>query len=95
MNTRDQERGEQMQVRIKNILTAINSYRAKNLEDVRIESIMTQLEHVQTAIEEDTYFSPGEIRGFDFHLIEDTPFENNQHMAQELYSIKNYVENSL
>jgi hypothetical protein len=96
MNTRREVgKREQMQERVRNALIAINGYRATRLEDARLESILTQLEHVQTALEESTYFSFSEIRGFDFHITEGTPLEGNEPLTRELYSIRNYVENAL
>ena len=96
MNTRREEgKREQMQERVRNALVAINSYRATRLEDARLESMLTQLEHVETALEENSHFSFSEIRGFDFHITEGTPLEGNEPLTRELYSIRNYVENAL
>jgi hypothetical protein len=95
MNRREEGKREQMQERIKNALISINHYRATRLEDVRLESMLTQIELVESAIENDTYFSAGDIRSFDFHIVEGTPIEGNEALTRELYSIRNYVENAL
>lgn len=91
-----EDASEQMQERITNVLTALNGYRAKSLDDPRIESIMTQIEHIQELLlEEGAWMSASEMRGLDFHLIEDTPMEGNEQLERELYAIRNYVEHKL
>jgi hypothetical protein len=82
----------QMDERIRNVLTTLNSYRAKNLEDRRIESIMTQLESVADTLAERETFTHAQLRDFDFSLIEGAPFENNENLVRELYSIRNFIE---
>jgi hypothetical protein len=82
----------QMDERIRNVLTTINRYRAQNLEDRRIESIMTQLEEVADSLNERVSFSHTQLRGFDFNLIEGTPFEYDENLSRELYSIRNFIE---
>lgn len=86
---------EQMLERITNVLTALNGYRAKHLEDSRIESIMTQLENTETLIQEGGWYKDSELRALDFHLVEDTPMEGNENLKRELQSIRNYVEHKL
>ncbi len=78
--------------RIQNVLSSINTYRAQHLEDVRIDSIMTQLEKVVEILEERGSFSYADMKEFDFNLIEGTPFEDNENLARELYSIRNFIE---
>lgn len=82
----------QMQERIQNVLTTLNKYRAQNLEDRRIEAVMTQLEDIAHKLEEGESFSYQELRELDFTLIEGTPLETNESLARELYSIRNFVE---
>ena len=82
----------QMDERIKNVLTALNRYRANDLENVRIESIMTQLERVADVLAARESFSHAELRDFDFSLNEGTPFENDENLTRELYSIRNFIE---
>lgn len=82
----------QMDERIRNVLTTLNRYRAENLEDRRIESIMTQLESVVDTLNERESFSHGQLRDFDFSLIEGTPFEDDENLSRELYSIRNFIE---
>ncbi len=82
----------QMDERIKNILTTLNRYRSENLENVRIESIMTQLELVADALDERESFTHAQLRDFDFSLIEGTPFEDDENLSRELYSIRNFIE---
>lgn len=82
----------QMQERIRNVLTTLNRYRAQNLEDRCIESIMTQLEDIQRKMEEGESFTHQELRELDFSLIEGTPLEGSESLARELFSIRNFVE---
>lgn len=82
----------QMDERIRNVLTTVNRYRAQDLENRRLESIMTQLEEVVEVLEERRSFSHAELRGFDFSLIENTPLEGDEHLERELYSIRNFIE---
>jgi hypothetical protein len=82
----------QMEERIRNVLTTINRYRAQHLENRRIESIMTQLEEVRDTLAARESFSHAVLRDFDFSLIEGLPFENDQNLSRELYSIRNFIE---
>ena len=82
----------QMEERIRNVLTAVNRYRTQDLENRRIESIMSQLERVAETLEERESFTAAELREFDFSLIEGLPFEHDQHLTRELYSIRNFIE---
>ncbi len=82
----------QIDERITNVLTVLNRYRAQHLENARIESFMTQLEAVAEALSERRSFTHAELRDFDFSLIEGTPFEHDEHLARELYSIRNFIE---
>ena len=83
---------DQMDERIRNVLTTLNRYRAADLENARIESIMTQLEDVADALEARESFTHAQLRDFDFSLIEGTPFENDENLVRELYSIRNFIE---
>jgi hypothetical protein len=82
----------QIEERIRNVLTTINRYRAADLENRRIESIMTQLEQVADALESREGFSHAQLRDFDFSLIEGLPFEQDENLSRELYSIRNFIE---
>lgn len=82
----------QMDERIRNVLTTLNSYRAKDLENRRIESIMTQLEQVVDLLAARESFTHTQLRNFDFSLIEGMPFEEDENLARELYSIRNFIE---
>lgn len=82
----------QMEERITNVLTILNTYRALDLENRRIESIMTQLELVMDTIQEREAFTHSQLRDFDFNMIEGTPFEEDENLARELYSIRNFIE---
>lgn len=82
----------QMDERIKNVLTTLNRYRAQDLENRRIEAIMSQLERVAEALENREHFTHAELRDFDFNLIEGLPFEHDQNLSRELYSIRNFIE---
>lgn len=82
----------QMDERIRNVLTTLNSYRARDIENRRIESIMTQLEAVVDRLNERENFSHAELRDFDFSQIEGMPFEDDENLARELYSIRNFIE---
>jgi hypothetical protein len=83
---------DQMDERIRNVLTTLNRYRAQHLEDRRIDSIMTQLENVAEALDERVSFTHAQLRDFDFSLIEGTPFEEDANLSRELYSIRNFIE---
>ncbi|MDB4991783.1 MAG: hypothetical protein JWL75_28 [Parcubacteria group bacterium] len=83
---------DQMDERIKNVLTTLNRYRAKDLENKRIDSIMTQLEDVAHALEERAGFNHAQLRDFDFSMIEGMPFEEDENLVRELYSIRNFIE---
>jgi hypothetical protein len=78
--------------RIRNVLTTLNRYRADDLENKRIESIMTQLELVADTLEERGSFTHAQLRDFDFSLIEGLPFEEDQNLSRELYSIRNFID---
>jgi len=96
MARRREGEDEQMLERIRNALTALNNYRSKDLENRRIEYVMTQLEHIEELLqEEDAWLSASDVRALDFHLIEGTPMENNENLKRELYAIRNYVEHRL
>ncbi len=82
----------QMDERIRNVLTALNRYRADDLENARIESIMTQLELVADTLDARESFTHAQLRDFDFSLIEGTPFEEDENLSRELYSIRNFIE---
>lgn len=82
----------QMDERIRNALTTLNRYRAQDLENKRIESIMTQLENVADALGAREQFTHAQLRDFDFSLIEGTPFEDDENLSRELYSIRNFIE---
>jgi len=87
---------QQMLERIRNALTQLNNYRAKDLDNRRIEGIMTELERIEELLkQEDSWLSASDIRALDFHLIEDTPMEHNEGLQRELYAIRNYVEHRL
>src|SRR4051812_40953824 len=82
----------QMDERIRNVLTTLNRYRSEDLENRRIESIMTQLERVAEILETRENFTHAELRDFDFSLIEGLPFEDDENLKRELYSIRNFIE---
>lgn len=82
----------QMDERIRNVLTTLNRYRAADLENRRIESIMTQLERVIDVLDERESFTHAELRDFDFSQIEGLPFEDDENLTRELYSIRNFIE---
>lgn len=82
----------QMDERIRNVLTTLNRYRAQDLENRRIESIMTQLERVIEILEARENFSHAELRDFDFARVEGMPYEGDENLARELYSIRNFIE---
>lgn len=82
----------QMDERIKNVLTTLNRYRAQDLGNRRIESMMTQLELVAETLETRENFRHAQLRDFDFNLIEGLPFENDENLSRELYSIRNFIE---
>jgi hypothetical protein len=82
----------QIEERIRNVLTTLNRYRADDLENRRIESIMTQLELVADRLDSREDFSHVELRDFDFSLIEGAPFEEDENLSRELYSIRNFIE---
>jgi hypothetical protein len=83
---------DQMDERIRNVLTTLNRYRAADLENARIESIMTQLEQVADTLDARESFTHAQLRDFDFSLIEGLPFENDENLVRELYSIRNFIE---
>ena len=82
----------QMDERIKNVLTTLNRYRAQDLENRRIESIMTQLEKVVDTLDARENFGHSQLRDFDFNQIEGMPFEDDENLSRELYSIRNFIE---
>lgn len=82
----------QMNERITNVLTALNRYRAQDLGNRRIESIMSQLEQIEEALEKRENFTHVQLRDFDFSIIEGLPFEHDQNLSRELYSIRNFIE---
>lgn len=82
----------QMEERIRNVLTAINRYRAQDLENRRIESIMTQIELVAQILEARDSFSHAQLRDFDFSQTEGSLLENDENLNRELYSIRNFIE---
>jgi hypothetical protein len=77
------------------VLGQLQKYRVEHLDDRRLENILTQLERVEQMIEEKGHFEYREKIGFDFNLIEDSVLDGNEHLARELYSIRNFVENAL
>jgi hypothetical protein len=81
--------------RIGNVLAQLQAYRAQHLDDVRLEDILTQLELVEQLIEEKGRLEYREKLALDFQLVEDSVLEGNEHLARELYSIRNFVENNL
>lgn len=83
----------QMRERITNVLTVLNGYRARNLDNPRIESMMAQLERIDQVLIDGGWFTHQELREMDFHQIEGTPLEGNTAFERELQSIKNFVEN--
>jgi hypothetical protein len=89
------EVAEQMLERISNVLTQLQSFRAKHLGDPRLEDILTQLEQVEEVIREKGHFEYRNKLALDFNLIEDSVLEGNEHLGRELYSIRNFVENTL
>jgi hypothetical protein len=96
MARRREGEDEQILERIRNALTQLNNYRAKDLDNRRIEGIMTELERIETLLqEEDGWLSASEMRALDFHLLEGTPMERNEGLERELYAIRNYVEHRL
>lgn len=95
MKEPDPEKKEQMQERIRNALTVINTYRAQHLEDIRLEHIQTQLEEVEAHLEENAPFTYQEKQQFNFNLTEDTPLERNGPLNRELYSIRNFIDTAL
>lgn len=82
----------QMDERIRNVLTTLNRYRAADLENRRIESIMTQLERVADILDARENFTHAELRDFDFSMVEGLPFEDDENLTRELYSIRNFIE---
>lgn len=82
----------QMDERIQNVLMTLNRYRTKDLENRRIESIMTQLEKVVETLDARESFGHAQLRDFDFSQIEGTPFEDDENLSRELYSIRNFIE---
>lgn len=96
MARRREGEDEQMLERIRNVLTQLNNYRAKDIENRRIEGIMTELERIEALLQEDDgWLSASEMRALDFHLIEGTPMERNEGLQRELYAIRNYIEHRL
>jgi len=89
------EVAEQMLERIANVLGQIQKYRAEHLDDRRLEDMLTQLERVEHVIKEKGRLEYREKIALDFHLTEESVLEDNEHLTRELYSIKNFVENSL
>lgn len=84
-----------MSERIRNVLTTLNTYRMEHPEEVRIEHIMTQLESVERAIENDERLTYRQKQDLDFALTEGSSLEENEHLGRELYSIRNFAENNL
>jgi hypothetical protein len=82
----------QMEERIRNVLTSLNKYRSQNLENARIESIMTQIEQAADTLGDRANFSHAQLRDFDFSLTEGTPLEHDENLNRELYSIRNFIE---
>lgn len=82
----------QMNERIRNVLTTLNRYRAQDLGNRRIESIMSQLEQVLETLENRESFTHAQLRDFDFNLIEGLSFEYDENLSRELYSIRNFIE---
>lgn len=82
----------QMDERIQNVLTTLNRYRSQDLENRRIESIMTQLENIVDTLNARENFGHAQLRDFDFNQIEGMPFEDDENLSRELYSIRNFIE---
>jgi hypothetical protein len=89
----------QIQERIRNALTTLNSYRAKDIGNARIEWVMTQLERIDELLDSDSssdknvWLTHQDLRELDFQHVEGTPYENNTQLERELQSIRNFVEN--
>lgn len=89
---------EQMRERVRNALTVVNKYRAEEPENLRLESIMTQLESIERALQEENRgerFTYKERDAFDFHITEGTALEYNEPLTTELYGIRNFAINAL
>lgn len=78
--------------RFQNVITTVNRVRAKHLNDARIESVLTQLEDAITRIEDGQGYTFAERDALDFHLLENTPLENDTSLVQEMYSLRNILE---
>ncbi len=84
-----------MKERVRDALIALAQYRTDHPEDPKMESIMTQLEFVQEAIESEKSLTHAQKNALDFNLVEGTPLEHDEDLTRELYSIRNYAMNSL
>ena len=93
--TRDENLVQQMQERVKNVLVAINKYRMRFPENKQIESIMDQLELVQTHLESNEWLTFAQKEAFNFNIVSGTPLENDESLSNELYSIRNYAAHSM
>ncbi len=89
------EVAEQMLERIGNVLAQLQAYRVQHLDDARLEDILTQIELVEQLIKEKGRLEYRGKLALDFQLVEDSVLEGNKHLARELYSIRNFVENAL
>lgn len=86
---------EQIQERIKNALTVLNGYRARNLDNPRINYVMEQLEHISDLLDSGGWLTHQETRELDFHHVEGTVYEHNDNLERELIAIRNFVVNKL
>lgn len=88
----DESLAAQLTERIRNAITAVNRVRAKHLDNVRLESMLTQLEDAIDRIEQGRDYTYAERDALDFHLTEGSPLEGDLSLEQELYSLKNILD---
>ncbi len=92
---RDEDLVQQMEERVKNVLIALNRYRTKYPSDPSIESVMTQIELVQTHLESNEWLTFEQKEAFNFNIVSGTPLEGDESLTNELYSIRNYASHSM
>jgi hypothetical protein len=93
--TRNEDLVQQMQLRVKNVLVTLNTYRVRYPSEASIESIMTQLELVEEHLESNEWLTFEQKEAFNFNSVSGTPLEADESLVNELYSIRNYAAHSM
>jgi hypothetical protein len=95
MATSDDPAVRDMQERVQNVLTALNKYRTRFPDDSAVESVLTQVELIQYHLDSGELLSYRQKDDFNFNSVANTKLEDDESLATELYSIRNYASHSM